>query len=85
MNVGDGQCWMMTSVCRNVFDSGQPSQGVGPSSLATILGLSVGVFASLLIGLAIRGDLFRFMARLRGRNEGQSIEFSAVDNDPELD
>jgi len=85
LNVGDGKCWMMTSVCRNVFDSGQPSQGVGPSSLATILGLSVGVFASLLIGLAIRGDLFRFMARLRGRNEGQSIEFSAVDNDPELD
>ena len=69
-------------MCRNIFEFG-PSQNVlGPSSLATTLGLSVGVFVSLIIGLAIHGDLFRSFGRFTGVHEHPTIEFSPVAEDP---
>ena len=81
LGIDGGQCWKLNSMCRNIFEVG-PSQNVlGPSSLATSLGLGVGVFVSLMIGLAIHGDLFRSFGRFTGGHEHPTIEFSPVIED----
>lgn len=75
----------MTSGCRNIFEPGPLPDVMSPSPLATTLGLCVGLFSSLVIGFAIRGDLFRFLARLKRRRERGFVEFVLVSDVPPLE
>lgn len=72
----------MTSGCRNIFESGPLPVAMSPSPLATILGVCVGVLSSLVIGFAIRGDLFRFLDRLKSRRDRGFVEFVLVSDVP---
>ena len=67
----------MTRHCPDIFQT--DSQPVGmPSDLAVGLGLAVGVFAAIVIALAVRGDLFRILSKLRLSGPAESVVFAPV-------
>jgi hypothetical protein len=74
---GNDQCWKMTTNCRDIFQTAGPAVPM-PSHLATAMGLSAGTLAAVMMVLAVRGDLFRLLSRIRRSAPVEMVEFSAV-------
>ena len=67
----------MTTDCRDIFRT--DSQAVGmPSALAVGLGLAAGILAAIMMALAVRGDLFRILSKVRLSDPAESVVFTPV-------
>ena len=78
MGVSDKDlCWKMTTYCRDIFQTNnQPV--VMPSDAAIGLGVAAGALAAILMALAVSGDLFRILSKMRLSGPVESVVFTPV-------